>query len=145
MNFVYVDDSRNLLHLIYVGMLDKTSAGQLRNAVMAVSARFRDGFDILADLRDVKGVEKEAVSIIDELMELLDKRGVRRVVRILPEDTENFGFGIMSIIHYSHDVRFVTCLNLEEAMAALSITSESTDDTPGGIRQPAGGSPKPVA
>lgn len=125
MNLVYTDNSQNLLHLIYVGTLDRASAIQLLDAVKTASARLRHGFDILADLRDLKVVDKDAVRVIAELMELLDERGARKIVRILPNDTENFGFGIMSIFHYGNDVRFVTCFNLEAALASLSLTRES--------------------
>lgn len=34
---------------------------------------------------------------------------------ILPGETDNFGLPIMSIFHYGKNVRFVTCLILEEA------------------------------
>ena len=127
MNFVYADASRNLLHLIYVGTLDKAAAEQMLDAVKRARVCLRPGFDILADLRDLKAVEKDAVSSIHEQMHILDARGAGKVVRVLPNETENFGFAIMSIFHYGQEVRFVTCLNLEEAGAVLS------------VRQPQGG------
>ena len=130
MNFVYGDESRNLLHLIYVGTLDKVAANLLLDEVKAVVERLRHGFDILADLRDLKVVEEDAVKIIDELMDLLNARGVGKIVRVLPGETENFGFAIMAFFHYAHDVRFETCLNLEGAVARLAIPRKNSNNAP---------------
>ena len=143
MNFIYADDSRNLLHLIYAGTLDAAAAQQVFDAVKTAAVRLQPGFDLLADLRDLKAVHKDAISIIAEQMNFLNTRGVGKIIRILPEATENFGFAIMSIFHYGHDVRFVTCLKLEEAVAALSPGKGSSKKTPDSIRPPADKPPKP--
>ena len=119
MSFAYADDTRNLLHLIYVGTLDRAEAKALLEAARKVLPSLRRGFDILSDLRDLKVIEREAVEVVDELMELCNQHGSGRVVRVLPNATENFGFPIMSIFHYDRDVRFVTCLDLEEATKHL--------------------------
>ncbi len=95
MNFVYADDSRNLLHMIYVGTLDKATAQKTLDAVKTACARLRPGFAILADLRDMKAMDKNAVKIIDEMMEFLNERGAGKVVRVLPDKMENFGFAVM--------------------------------------------------
>jgi len=141
MNFIYVDESRNLMHLIYVGTLDKTSAQHLLAVVKTAIGRLHPRFDILADLRDLKAVDKEAVKIIDELMDLLNACGVGMIVRVLSSASENFGFAIMSVFHYGHDVRFVTCFALEEAVAHLSSTRKNSLNKPSGIRQVVSGSP----
>ena len=143
MNLVYVEESRNLLHLIYVGTLDKAAAKQLLDAVKTVLVRLRPGFDILADFRDLKVVEKDAVKIIDELMDLLNARGVGKIVRVLPDESENFGFAIMAFFHYAHDVCFETCLNLEEALARLAIPRKNSNNMPASIHQSTDGSPQP--
>ena len=129
MHFVYADASRNLLHVIYVGTLDKAAAQHVRDAVKASRVSLRPGFDVLADLRDLKAVDNDAVTIIDELMDFLNECGAGKVVRVLPDETENFGFAIMSIFHYGRDVRVVTCLDLEEAMAALSFSRGRSNKT----------------
>jgi hypothetical protein len=120
MSFIYADESRNLLHLIYVGKLDSAEATRLLAAARSALVPLRRGFEILADLRDLKAVEHDAVAIIDELMDLCNEHGVSVVVRVVSKETENFGFGIMSCFHYDHDVHFATCLSLEEGVARLT-------------------------
>lgn len=119
MNFAYGDDSRNLLHLIYVGTLDRSKAEALLEATRKALVSLHRGFDILSDLRELKVIERDAVAVIDELMEVCNAHGSGRVIRILPNATENFGFPIMSIFHYDRNVHFVTCLSLEEAVKHL--------------------------
>jgi hypothetical protein len=135
-NFVYVDESRNLLHLIYVGTLDGREAQRLFDTAKSALAPLRRGFDILADLRDLKEVKGDAVKIIDRLMDLCNEHGVARIVRVVSGETENFGFAIMSCFHYDQHVRFVTCLNLEDAVARLS-AGKNSNRTPDTIRKPA--------
>jgi hypothetical protein len=131
-NFVYADESRNLLHLIYVGKLDCAEAKRMFDATKRTLAPLRRGFDILADLRDLKAVEKDAVKIIDKLMDLCNERGVRRIVRVVSNHTDDFGFGIMSCFHYDHNVRFVTCLTLNEAVERLSAGTRRSNQTQDG-------------
>jgi len=119
MNFTYADAARNLLHLIVAGTLDKAAAKQLLEDVIKATSLLRQGFDVLSDFRDLKAIDREANRLVNDLMEFLTQQGVERVVRILPSEKENFGLSIMSIFHYGKDVRFVTCLNLEEAGKVL--------------------------
>lgn len=141
MTFVYADGSRNLLHMIFVGMLDGAEARRMLDAAKRALESLRPGFAILTDLRDLRAVKRDAIKIIEELMDLCNERGLGKVVRVLPVETENFGFAIMSFFHYSHDVHVVTCLNLEEAGAHLSAASGSSNHTPDGIRQATDGLP----
>jgi len=143
-NFVYADESRKLLHLIYVGTLDKAAAQAVLAATRGALPSLTPGFDVLSDLRELKAVDKEAIAALDELMDLINAHGVGQVVRILPAQTEDFGFGIMSLFHYGHAVRIVTCLHLEEAVARLATHAKGSGHTPGENRPPVDGSPKPT-
>jgi hypothetical protein len=143
MNFVYADEAQNLLHLIFVGTLDRAAGQPLLDAVKRALLPLRPGIVVLSDLRDLKAVDKEALPCIDELMELVNAHGVRKVVRVLPAPTENFGFAIMSLFHYGHDVRFVACLQLEEAVAHLPAGGSA--HTPAGPQPPAARPPKASA
>jgi hypothetical protein len=41
------------------------------------------------------------------------------VVRVIPDPARDIGLQIMSLFHYGHDVRIVTCATLDEAQRAL--------------------------
>ena len=144
MNFVYADESRKLLHLIYVGTLHKAAAQAVLEATRVALRSLPPGFDVLSDLRELKSVDKEAIPTLDEIMDLVNAHGVGKVVRILPAATEDFGFAIMSLFHYGHAVRIVTCLHLEEAVARLSTTAKSSGHPPEGMLPPAAEHPKPT-
>lgn len=120
MNFTYADESKNLLHLIWTGTLNSESAQRFLDNAEAASRKLRQNFDVLSDLRDLKAIEQDATERIDEMMERLTQRGVQRVIRVLPSETENFGLAIMSMFHYGKNVQIITCRTLEEACKFLS-------------------------
>ena len=143
MNFVYADEARKLLHVIYVGTLDTAAAHALLEATRGALRSLTPGFDVLSDLRELKAVDKEAIAEVDELMDLINAHGVGKVIRILPAATEDFGFAIMSLFHYGHAVRIVTCLHLEEAVARLATPAQRSGHTPGDNLPPVDGQSQP--
>ena len=58
---------------------------------------------------------------IEKIMELCDEKKVSAVVRVIPDPKRDIGLQIMSHFHYGADVRIMTCANMDEAMACLSV------------------------
>jgi hypothetical protein len=54
-------------------------------------------------------------------MELCDQHGVGLVVRVIPDPAKDIGFNLLSIFHYPHHPRAVTCKTMSEAARLLSI------------------------
>jgi hypothetical protein len=46
---------------------------------------------------------------------------VELVVRVIPDPTKDIGLNILSVFHYRHRVRVVTCQTMEEAARLLAL------------------------
>jgi hypothetical protein len=58
---------------------------------------------------------------IAKIMQLCDQKGVELVVRVVPDQTKDIGLGILSLFHYRHRPRSVTCKNMAEAAKLLCL------------------------
>jgi hypothetical protein len=54
------------------------------------------------------------------MMDLCNKQGAARVVRVIPDPHKDIGLNILSLFHYGRKVRISTYQTLAEALQALS-------------------------
>ena len=52
-------------------------------------------------------------------MDLIAQAGVNLLVRVIPDASKDMGMSIMTVFHYSRQVRVVTCLHFTEAIKVL--------------------------
>ena len=115
-----IDESRNLLTIRYTGVVDaQQTAGCARDCEMAVQ-KLRPGFRLLADLSALERMDFGCVPSIKGIMDLFDDAGVEFVVRVIPDRRKDIGLNILSLFHYSKQVRIVTCETLDEAEKLLA-------------------------
>ncbi len=119
MHFVHVDPRRNLLHLIFVGQLDRASGARLLAEVAAKLPELRPGYHVLTDLRELQDVDRDGEQVVRELMDRCNAARPAALIRVLRDQTTNFGFTLMSPFHYGARVPVVTCLSLAEAVSQL--------------------------
>ncbi len=113
--------ARRLLHLSYV---DQVTVAELERGypeVVALLAAFPDGFDMLADLGRLASMDIACEEIIGKTMEMLEQRGLERVVRVIPDPSKDIGLKIIGLFHYSKKIRIVTCKTMAEAARALEL------------------------
>jgi hypothetical protein len=58
---------------------------------------------------------------LGKIMELLDAHGMELVVRMIPDSSKDIGFNLLSLFHYRHKPRTVTCRTMVEAATLLSL------------------------
>ena len=96
---------------------------ELREAVPAVNALATGlpaGFSLLSDMSGLTSMDPACVPYIKDNMDLLNRRGIARVVRVIPDPHKDIGFNILSLFHYRRGVHIVTCETLSEAKAVLA-------------------------
>ena len=79
------------------------------------------GFRLLADLSQVEFMDPECATEIGRTMELIDQAGVSLIVRVISDPAKDIGMNILTIFHYPRHPRIITCENLAEAIAKLSL------------------------
>jgi hypothetical protein len=58
---------------------------------------------------------------IGRTMDMVDKHGVSLIIRVIPDPSKDIGMNILTIFHYAHQPRIITCESLTKALQQLSI------------------------
>ncbi|MBI4845404.1 MAG: hypothetical protein HY810_02885 [Candidatus Omnitrophica bacterium] len=114
-----IDSDKNILKVHLIEHFDNDQ-GQI--LLMQLAERIFDltpGFKILTDLTQLEKMDFDAHKSIDKVMEMCNRFGVSKVIRVVANESSDIGFNIMSLFHYSHSVLIHTCKSLEEAERIL--------------------------
>ena len=115
MYHVDIDESRNMVFISFEGDFTLEDGENLYIDIKRVMAKAKKGFGLLADLSSLNSMDANVQGSIGKGMDLMDRHGVSRVVRIIPDTSKDIGFKIMSLFHYSKGVKIHTCQSREEA------------------------------
>ena len=110
---------RNLIVIRFDGHVGPSDVRRYLEEAHVALTDIQPGFRLLADLTDLETMEVSCAPYIRQIMDLFNEKGIAAVVRVIPDPTLDIGLQIMSLFHYGHDVRILTCATLEEAMRAL--------------------------
>lgn len=113
------DSSKNLLRIAYAGRIEASEVEKCLEQLESIVKQVRSGFRLLTDLTALEAMDHASVPYIRKMMDICDKGGVALVVRVIPDPHKDIGLNILSLFHYRHNLRIVTCETLEEAMKAL--------------------------
>lgn len=116
---VQTDPAQNLIVIRFIGRIGIQEAEQYFSKARAALPNMQPGFRLLVDLTELKGMEISVAPHIERTMDIFNEHGIAMVVRVIPNPAHDIGLQIMSLFHYGHDVRIVTCSTLDEAMTAL--------------------------
>src|SRR5678816_4113075 len=110
-----VSKPRQLLFVSFIGRVSVEQLQQGREDVVSLLADLGSGFRVLADLSQLDSMDINCAPEIGKVMELCDQRGVKLVIRIVPDPAKDIGFNILSLFHYRRRPRIVTFNGLAEA------------------------------
>jgi hypothetical protein len=113
--------SRQLLLVQYFG---RTQAAELHRGLADIQLLLEElpaGFGLLVDLSRSESMDLDCVPEIARMMELIGRAGVGTVVRVIPDPRKDIGLNILSVFHYPHHPRIITCQSLTEAGRHLSL------------------------
>jgi len=118
---IEIDKSLNRLHLTLARRHDKEQAEFLFEELENRIGELKEGFHILTDITQLQEVDEAARPLIKESMDLCNRYGVGKIVRIVENPLHDFGLKLMSYFHYDGKVPVITCGSLGEAMETLGI------------------------
>ena len=113
------DQPRNLLVIRYSGLIKPEETERGLDKIRSGLAQLKSGFRLLADLTDLESMDIGCAPFIERAMDLCNEKGASLVMRVIPDPHRDIGMAIMSIFHYGHDVRILTCQTLSEAEKIL--------------------------
>jgi hypothetical protein len=113
--------SKQLLSASFIGDVRPKEFQNGRKELVTELAGLSPGFHYLADYSQLKSMSVECAPEMGRTMDLIGQAGVGMVVRVIPDPTKDIGMNILTIFHYPHRLKVVTCQNLIEAFQALGL------------------------
>ena len=114
-----IDKAKNLLTVSYAQRVEGDDTKRAMAEIERLVVELQPGFRLLTDLSGLDSMDSACVPHIRKMMDLLNKKGVETVVRVIPDPHKDIGLNILSLFHYRRRVRIVTCETLDEAWQAL--------------------------
>jgi hypothetical protein len=108
-------EEHNVLTITYAGKIDAAQAEKFYSDIQKLGPKYKTGFKILADLSQVQCMAPETLNAVKKAMDFFNAHGVSEIIRIIPELDQDFGLNIMSLFHYSKEVKFATLNSQKEA------------------------------
>lgn len=121
MLLITVSKFRRLLCLNYVQRVVPADLENAREEMKSVLAELPDGFRLLGDFSQVESVDPDCSVEMGRTMDIFDQRGVNLILRVIPDSSKDIGLNILTVFHYRHPPRVISCRNLAEALHQLSL------------------------
>jgi hypothetical protein len=114
-----INKTRELLYLGFIGDVDPAQIQRELKNLPALLEDLPPGFVLFVDLERLGSMPKECAPEIGQLMELFDRKGVRQVIRAIPDKTKDIGFQVLYLLHYKKPPPLVVCESMREACDVL--------------------------
>lgn len=116
-----INKKHRLLHVSYICRVTVPELERGYEEVKPLLQEFPDGFILFADLGRMESLDPECATIIGQTMELFERHGIERIVRLFPDPSLDIGLNILSAFHYSSRRPIVTCDTMKAAVRALQL------------------------
>ena len=110
-----------MLHLSYILRVEPAELQRGREDLKTLLAELPPDFRVFVDFGRLEAMGFDCVPEIGLSMELMDQHGVGLVVRLIPDPSKDVGLNILTVFHYKHRPRIVTCKSLIEAAKELAL------------------------
>jgi hypothetical protein len=114
------DPSQNLLTFALSGNITRSETTRWKGELPDQLTGLKSGFKLLSDFSGVESIDVNCAPDIEVVMDLLNRAGVEKVVRVIAHPRQDIGLSIMSLFHYRRCVSIITCQTMEEGLAALA-------------------------
>ena len=115
------DKKRNTVVIEFSGKIDAVQGKEYLPKIPAAIPKHGRGFNLLVDTSKVESIDPKLKDAVTEAMDIFNAQGVQRVIRVIPDPHTDIGFNILSIFHYSKDVKIITVASRSEAEARLTV------------------------
>jgi ABC-type transporter Mla MlaB component len=112
---ITVHPSGSLVTFTYSGSITAAVIQANCDEVRALASSVQPGFTILADLSDLERMDPDCVPLLSLIMDQMNKLGVARVVRVIPDPKKDIGLAILSLFHYRSGIKISTVPTRAEA------------------------------
>jgi hypothetical protein len=114
-----VNPKLNLLTMSFGQHVTPAELRKQRPLAEQLLQQLQPGFCILTDLSGLDEMDYDCATGIEQMMDLFQRKGVGKVVRVIADPRKDIGFRVMSYFHYGQGVPITTHETVAEAMEAL--------------------------
>ena len=118
---IELDKSKNLLKMVFAQRVTTEETHRWKQKLTTLLGDLKPGFRLLTDLSKLESMDIACAPDIEWSMDTLDKAGISKVVRVIPDPRLDIGLNIMSAFHYRRCLTIVTCETLEEGLRAIEL------------------------
>lgn len=122
------DQKHNTVIIEFEGKIDAAQAEQFYPKIQKIVPKDGKGFKLLTDFTLLDQMDIEVQDYVKKSMDFLNLQGVREIFRVIPTPEQDFGLNILSIFHYSREVKSVTLKSREEAEERLGNETENVSN-----------------
>jgi hypothetical protein len=115
------DDNLNRVSVWFEGLVSEDQTGGFYREFKGILSKTKKGFVVVTDLSLLHKMDEGAKVYIEKTMDECNKKGVSKIIRIIPDPSKDIGFSIMSLFHYPKDVVIHTFESIEQAQQQLKI------------------------
>lgn len=119
MYLLEIDRLHNRIHITLSGRFDAPQSKALLREMQSRSEELQADAHLLCDLTALTEFDPKARPYFRNLMDLCNATGIRKIVRVIPDPSDNFGLTLMSYFHYDASVAVITCSSFSEALKHL--------------------------
>ena len=112
---------KRLLCISYIGQVKLEEFQRSREDLTTQLKDLSPGFRLLADFSQMESMGLDCTPELGRMMNLIGRAGVGLVARVIPEPGRDIGMNILTVFHYPHRPRVVTCQSLTEAARLLEL------------------------
>jgi hypothetical protein len=116
-----INKNKHLLFFCYIGKVTMTDLQRGAADVEKLLTDWEPGFRVLADLSRLDSMDLACVPEIGRMMELLERKQVGLIVRVLPDEDKDIGFNIIAAFHYKKRPQAATFKTMKEAAKLLAL------------------------
>ena len=113
--------SKQLLQIRYLGQVRLKELERGREDLITQLRELGPGFRLLADFSQLESMALDCAPVLGQLMDLMGHAGMSLVARVITDHSNDIGMNILTVFHYPHGLRVVTCENLTDAARALGL------------------------
>ena len=121
MHKIDFNKTNNTISIKIESSFDLQQAEQLHVEIERIIPEVKKGFTVLTDLTSLQKMDLESRGSITKSMDLFNEYGIAEIIRVVPDMAKDLGFNIMSLFHYSRDVKMHTFGSLEEATKHINL------------------------
>ncbi|MEA3211901.1 MAG: hypothetical protein QOE70_4958 [Chthoniobacter sp.] len=119
MIFAEADEAKRLLTMQFTNRVSVEEMLDLVPKMPVLLSAIAPGFTLLTDLSQLEWMDPACAPEIGNLMDLVSAKGVKTVVRVIPDPAKDIGFALMSSFHYGREVRVVVHETLEDGLQSV--------------------------